>query len=99
MPTSYSLLLVSTDGIDEDPMILDVEMNELVGNFVKFSAQGLPRRRRWNYTVLAYECNQQPLTKTAKLSERTDNGYYSLAHATTYVLITSNIVGNCIISA
>ena len=73
MPTSYSLLLVSTDEIDEDPMILDVVMNELVGNFVSFSAQGLPRRRRWNYTVLAYECNQQPLTRTAELSECTGN--------------------------
>ena len=53
-------------------MILDVVMTKLTGNIDKFSAQGLPRRRRWNYTVLAYECNQHPLSKTAELSECND---------------------------
>lgn len=68
-PTSYSVLLVSIDGIDEETVIHMATIDEMIGNSVKLGIQPLPRRRRWNYAVIAYDCSQHPLTSTAELSK------------------------------
>ena len=34
-------------------------------------AQSLPYRRLWNYTILAYGCEEHPITDTTELSEDT----------------------------
>ena len=69
-PISYSLLLVSNDGIDEATIVHRATIDEMIENSVKLGLQPLPFRRRWNYTVIAYDCNQHPLTNIAELSKR-----------------------------
>ena len=68
-PASYSVLLVPNDGINEETAIHRAMIDEMDRNSVDLNLQPLPLRRRWNYTVIAYNCNQHPLTSTAELSE------------------------------
>ena len=68
-PTSYSVLLVPNDGINEETAIHRATIDEMDRNSIDLGLQPLPLRRRWNYTVIAYNRNQHPLTSTAELSE------------------------------
>ena len=70
MPTTYSLVLVSVDGIDEETIIRTATIDKMTENSIELGLQPLSLRRRWNYTVIAYDCNQHQLTSTGELSKQ-----------------------------
>lgn len=57
------------DGINEETAIHRATIDEMDRNSVDLGLQSLPLRRWWNYAVIAYNCNQHPLTNIAELSK------------------------------
>ena len=64
---SYTMSLTSLDGQNDDETkhLPDVDMRNI--SLVMFQVL-LPFRRLWNYTVLAYGCDEHPLTNSTLLS-------------------------------
>ena len=72
VPTNYSVLLVSIDGLVEETMIHELAIDEMSDSSLTLSIPDIPRRRLWNYTMLAYDCGQHPLLDTSELSKFMD---------------------------
>ena len=70
-PDSYSLSLSSIDGIKDPPNIELFTAGSIRGTITVtlHVNQPLPRRRLWNYRVLALGCNEHPLTNLLELSK------------------------------
>ena len=70
-PTSYSLILSSIDGIEEPPSNTSIATNFTRGpSTVTLNvSQPLPRRRLWNYQILALGCREHPISDLQELSK------------------------------
>ena len=68
---SYSLSLSSTDGIEEPPsnILFATSFTRSMNTITLNISQPLPRRRLWNYQVLAMGCSEHPLTNLLELSK------------------------------
>ena len=68
VPSDYTLSLFSLDGLED---IDSVEVNTTrTDNLISLDVVlGLPRRRLWNSTVLAYGCQDNPVLSTIEISE------------------------------
>ena len=70
-PTSYSLILSSIDGIEGPPSNTSLATSFTRGpNTVTLKVSGpLPRRRLWNYRILALGCQEHPISDLQELSK------------------------------
>ena len=70
MPSAYTLSLISLDGLED---MDSVETNTARSdNLITLNiVPGLPPRRLWNSTVLAYGCQDHPVLSGVELSEFT----------------------------
>ena len=68
---SYSLSSSSIDGIEESPsnMLFVTSFMQSTNTITMNVSQPLPRRRLWNYQVLAMGCQEHPLANSLKLSK------------------------------
>jgi hypothetical protein len=67
-PVSYSLFLSSVDGIEEFPNNVTLPTS-FIQDVTLDVIQPLPRRRLWNYQILALGCSQHPATNLLELSK------------------------------
>ena len=71
VPSSYSLSLVPVDTNYEKIITIPAKA-EILGMYIVLNvADELVYRRLWNCTVLAYGCQQHPLTNSFELSKDT----------------------------
>ena len=68
MPSSYTLSLDSMDELEDIPSV--TTSTESSENFLSLNVvPGLPPRRLWDYTVLAYGCQDSVVLNDTELSE------------------------------
>ena len=68
-PTFYSLSLIPTDGVRENQTILETSIEDATNGYFKLSSRSLPRGRRWDVSVLAFDCSENPVTGTMEISK------------------------------
>ena len=72
IPSSYSLSLQSLDGLEDMDHVETTATIELRFSVLTLKVvSGLPFRRLWNCTVLAYGCQENSIMNGAELSELT----------------------------